>query len=102
MNTTFLNEVILGLSKKPKEFSSKYFYDDKGDKIFQEIMQMEEYYLPKYELEILLNQTESIVNSFGFDQLDVIGLGSGDGSKTKHFLKKIIDFHLVFFPISLT
>jgi dimethylhistidine N-methyltransferase len=104
MNTTFLNEVILGLSKKPKEFSSKYFYDDKGDKIFQEIMQMEEYYLPKYELEILLNQTESIVNSFGFDQLDVIGLGSGDGSKTKHFLKKIIDLRkkVVYYPLDIS
>ncbi|MFT7350322.1 MAG: L-histidine N-alpha-methyltransferase [Flavobacterium sp.] len=104
MNTTFLNDVILGLSKTPKELSSKYFYDDKGDKIFQEIMQLEEYYLPKCEMEILLNQTENIANSLVFEQIDVIGLGSGDGSKTKHFLKKIIDLgkKAVYYPLDIS
>lgn len=104
MNTTFLNDVILGLSKTPKELSSKYFYDDKGDKIFQEIMQMEEYYLPKCEMEILLNQTENIINSLGFEKIDVIGLGSGDGSKTKYFLKKIIDLgkKAVYYPLDIS
>jgi dimethylhistidine N-methyltransferase len=104
MNTTFLNDVISGLSKTPKELSSKYFYDDKGDKIFQEIMQMEEYYLPKCEMEILLNQTQDIVKSFGFEHIDVIGLGSGDGSKTKHFLKKIIELgkKVVYYPLDIS
>lgn len=104
MNTNFLNDVIEGLSQTPKQLSSKYFYDDKGDKIFQQIMQMEEYYLPKCEMEIIHNQTENIVNSLGFDKLDIIGLGSGDGSKTKHFLKHIIDLGktAVYYPLDIS
>ena len=91
MNTTFYKDIIEGLSKPQKTLSSKYFYDDAGDKIFQEIMQMEEYYLPKCELEILNQQTEKIVNSVGYKSFDIVGLGAGDGSKTKHFLKTIYD-----------
>lgn len=104
MNQDFYKDVIEGLSKHQKTLSSKYFYDDAGDKIFQEIMQMEEYYLPHSELEILNNQTEKIVNSFGFESFDIIGLGSGDGSKTKHFLKKIVDLgkNVVFYPLDIS
>ena len=104
MDTIFLNDVITGLSKPQKQLSSKYFYDDKGDKIFQEIMQMEEYYLPQCELEIIKNQTENIVKLIGFDKLDVVGLGSGDGSKTKYFLKKIIDLGIkvAYYPLDIS
>ncbi|MBQ0786925.1 MAG: L-histidine N(alpha)-methyltransferase, partial [Oceanihabitans sp.] len=38
MNTDFANDVIEGLSSKKKHLSSKYFYDDIGSRIFQEIM----------------------------------------------------------------
>ena len=104
MNQTFYKDVIEGLSKPQKTLSSKYFYDDAGDKIFQEIMHMDEYYLPKCEVEILINQTEKIVNSFGFDSFDIVGLGAGDGSKTKHFLKKITDLNktVVYYPLDIS
>lgn len=104
MNTTFYKDIIEGLSKPQKTLSSKYFYDDAGDKIFQEIMQMEEYYLPKCELEILNQQTEKIVNSVGFDSFDIVGLGAGDGSKTKHFLKRITDLNkkVVYYPLDIS
>ncbi len=42
----FLQHVKEGLSKTPKALSSRYFYDEIGNKLFQEIMQMDEYYLP--------------------------------------------------------
>ena len=104
MNQTFYKDVIQGLSEESKTLSSKYFYDDAGDKIFQEIMQMEEYYLPKCELEILNNQTENIVNSVGFNSFDIVGLGAGDGSKTKHFLKRITDLNkkVVYYPLDIS
>ena len=104
MNTTFYKDIIEGLSKPQKTLSSKYFYDDAGDKIFQEIMQMEEYYLPKCELEILNQQTEKIVNSVGYKSFDIVGLGAGDGSKTKHFLKRITDLNkkVVYYPLDIS
>ncbi|MFT7667195.1 MAG: L-histidine N-alpha-methyltransferase, partial [Patiriisocius sp.] len=40
LNTTFKKEVFDGLSTYPKYISSKYIYDAKGDKLFQDIMAM--------------------------------------------------------------
>lgn len=45
MNDTFKNEVHQGLSSSPKALPSKYFYDQKGDAIFVEIMNLPEYYI---------------------------------------------------------
>ncbi|MCB8999891.1 MAG: L-histidine N(alpha)-methyltransferase, partial [Bacteroidales bacterium] len=39
----FLNDVVEGLSSSPKRLSSKYFYDETGDKLFHKIMNQPEY-----------------------------------------------------------
>ena len=41
--TEFATEVREGLTAFPKHLSSKYFYDEKGDALFQDIMAMPEY-----------------------------------------------------------
>ncbi len=46
-------DVAKGLSDNPKYLSSKYFYDEQGDKLFQKIVQLDEYYLTNAEYEIL-------------------------------------------------
>ncbi|MEM1121805.1 MAG: L-histidine N(alpha)-methyltransferase, partial [Bacteroidota bacterium] len=51
--TQFAHDIEQGLSNKPKKLSSKYFYDAKGDELFQQIMSMDEYYLTDCEFEIL-------------------------------------------------
>ena len=93
MNTTdqFEKDVIEGLSLPQKKISSKYFYDEIGDKIFQEIMQLDEYYLPKAELEILQNESEKVASYLPEKSFDMLELGAGDGSKTVHFLKQMVD-----------
>ena len=53
MNNKFANDVIEGLTSKNKYLSPKYFYDDMGSIIFQEIMNLPEYYLTDSEFEIL-------------------------------------------------
>ena len=50
---TFEKDVLTGLQSNPKRLYSKYFYDDKGSSIFQQIMHMPEYYLPGCETEVL-------------------------------------------------
>ncbi len=54
--STFSKDVIYGLSQHPKSLSSRYFYDEEGDRIFQQIMNMPEYYLTNCEYEILSQQ----------------------------------------------
>lgn len=88
----FAENVLKGLKSTPKYLSSKYFYDDKGSKIFQQIMQMPEYYLTQCEQDILINYGDSIVKiiSRGSGQYHLIELGSGDGQKTQLLLHKMV------------
>ncbi len=81
-----------GLSSTPKYLLSKYFYDDNGSSIFQEITKMPEYYLTKSEQEILETQKEQMTDAFisGDPEIDLLELGSGDGSKTKILLKLLL------------
>jgi len=44
----------------PKQLSSRYFYDDRGSQLFQEIMELPEYYLTSCELDIFSEQKEKI------------------------------------------
>lgn len=91
-NSSFLKDVLNGLSQQPKRLSSKYFYDAKGDQLFQRIMELPEYYLTRAEEEILSSQTASIIDSFGFKTAtnnSLIELGAGDGSKTQHLLRSL-------------
>jgi len=87
---SFINDVIWGLSDPQKHLPSKYFYDEKGSRIFQEIMRMEEYYLPACEMEILNQQSQKIAAQVSHEEFDVIELGAGDGSKTLIFLEAAV------------
>ena len=58
MNSEFAIDVDIGLSDANKYLSSKYFYDDKGSYLFQQIMELPEYYLTRAELNIF--QTKSL------------------------------------------
>ncbi len=93
----FATDVLTGLTESPKRLSSKYFYDDEGSRLFQQIMKLPEYYLTRSEMEIFTEQAENILQAFsaGEDAFDVIELGAGDGTKTavliRHFLNRGID-----------
>ncbi len=102
---TFAEDVRRGLSSNPKFLSSKYFYDDEGSRLFQEIMKLPEYYLTKSEFEIFSTQTKQIYEAFGASgEFDLIELGAGDGAKTSvlvdYFLKRKAAFTYV--PIDIS
>jgi dimethylhistidine N-methyltransferase len=88
----FLQEILAGLQAKPKYLLSKYFYDDLGDKIFQQIMASEEYYLTKCELEIFEQQTVQLCNTLknGFNSFDLVELGAGDATKSSLLLNQLV------------
>lgn len=102
----FAEDVLRGLTSTPKQLSSKYFYDDEGSRLFQEIMKLPEYYLTRSELEIFQTQTDAIFRSFanGDNAFDLIELGAGDGTKTAvlvdHFLKQNAD--ISYSPIDIS
>ncbi len=86
-------EIVKGLKDNPKHLFSKYFYDQKGDVLFQQIMSMPEYYLTGCELEIFTNKKEEIAQAIkAFDaQFDLVELGAGDATKSSHLLKYLVD-----------
>lgn len=92
----FVHDILTGLARSPKKLSSKYFYDEQGDKLFQDIMQMPEYYLTDCEYEIFETHRQTILNAIGKKAFQLIELGAGDGYKTKvllrHFLAQGADF----------
>ena len=85
-------DTLRGLSSTPKFLLSKYFYDDQGSRIFQDIMQMPEYYLTDCEHEIFTTHREQIAEAFGDGggEFNLIELGSGDGLKTKILLQQMV------------
>lgn len=89
----FLNDVLTGLQSTPKHLSSKYFYDKKGDELFQKIMAMPEYYLTRCELDIFKNKTGEIADCIKADQqpFDLIELGAGDAMKSTYLLEYLIE-----------
>ena len=95
---TFAEDVLKGLSSTPKFLSSKYFYDDEGSRLFQEIMKLPEYYLTRAEFDIFETRRKEIFEAFknGNTEFDVIELGAGDGTKTAvlidYFLQQKVDF----------
>jgi dimethylhistidine N-methyltransferase len=102
----FASDVAAGLSSDPKQLSSKYFYDDEGSRIFQQIMKLPEYYPTRCETEIFTTQTTEIFGAFTLGQpaFDLIELGAGDGAKTailvEHFLAQKADF--TYMPIDIS
>ena len=56
------HEVELGLRAVPKRIPCRFFYDEAGSKLFEEICEQPEYYLTRVEDEILARHAEAIVD----------------------------------------
>lgn len=99
-------EVRTGLGSFPKRLSSKFIYDKKGDRLFQQIMEMPTYYLYDCEYEILERYSKQLSELFckKGETINLIDLGAGDGKKTKILLRYMVqnDFDFVYKPIDIS
>jgi L-histidine N-alpha-methyltransferase len=103
--TQFAADVFQGLTSHPKRLSSKYFYDKKGDELFQEIMHLPEYYLTGREFDILEANKKALATAFSSDSgFDLIELGAGNGKKTKILLKHFTEekLNFTFVPVDIS
>jgi dimethylhistidine N-methyltransferase len=106
MDKQFAEDVRTGLSSNPKYLQSKYFYNEAGDKLFQQIMDVEEYYLTNSEYDIFDRQKSELLKHFSPDgqRFELIEFGAGDGLKTKilieYFLKQEVDFSYI--PVDIS
>jgi L-histidine N-alpha-methyltransferase len=84
------DDVRAGLLSTPKDLSPwpKYFYDEKGSELFEEITAVPEYYQTRTELSILEEKAPEIITRTGCREL--IELGSGYASKTRALLDAMV------------
>lgn len=102
----FMAETLVGLKALPKFMHSKYFYDECGDRLFQEIMKTDEYYLTTAEMDILSNRSAEIASLIVGKKtaFDLIELGAGDATKSIHLLKALsaLDVEFSYLPVDIS
>jgi len=85
---TLLDEIINGLKSPQKYIPSKLFYDERGSQLFDQICELDEYYLTRTELSIIENNINGITHLIDENTL-FIEFGSGSSLKTRRILKNI-------------
>jgi L-histidine Nalpha-methyltransferase len=77
-------DVFDGLQQKPKSLPPKWFYDEVGSDLFDQITRLPEYYPTRTEAAILRARADSIAAATRADTL--VELGSGTSEKTRMLL----------------
>jgi L-histidine N-alpha-methyltransferase len=86
---SILAEVRAGLTARRKRLPSKYFYDQRGSELFEEITRLPEYYLTRAEREILEAWVPGLVATLRPSAL--VELGAGSAAKTRLLLDAMRD-----------
>jgi len=89
LETALADDVRRGLTAKPKELPPKWFYDDRGSDLFDQITRLTEYYPTRAERAILDARASEIAALTGADTL--VELGSGTSEKTRLLLSALAD-----------
>ena len=76
-----LAEVADGLSSPQKELSPKYFYDQRGSELFEEITRLDEYYPTRAERALLEEWMPSLIGRLRSRSLIELGAGSAEKSR---------------------
>lgn len=78
-----------GLTATPKDLPPKWFYDDRGSQLFDEITRLPEYYPTRAERAILTAHAPEIAQRTRAETL--VELGSGTSEKTRLLLDALLD-----------
>lgn len=93
-------DVIAGLSATPKALPSKYFYDERGSQLFEEITRQPEYDLTRTELALLQRVMPAVREAVGAGA-HVVEYGSGSGRKT-HLLLAGLAEAVAYTPVEIS
>lgn len=86
----WLAEVLAGLRGSPKTLPPKLFYDAVGSRLFEEICELQEYYVTRTELALLERWGGAMAAHVGPGAV-VVELGTGSGSKTRLLLDRLTE-----------
>ena len=100
VSADFLAEVVAGLSSSPRTLPCKFFYDERGADLFQEICELPEYYITRTETELLRRFAPEISESIGANAA-LIGFGTGAGIKTRMLLEQLQN-PIAYIPVDIS
>ena len=102
----FASHIRKGLCQSlgKKWINSKFFYDEKGSYLFDQICLQQEYYLTRTETEILERYSKDIVSDLKCPTASMIEFGNGSSIKTRIILKHFFSLgvHVMYFPIDIS
>lgn len=98
--SSFLGDVLDGLSRRPKRLPPKYFYDREGSRLFDAICELAEYYPTRTELAILEANAAAIADACG-DRVRIVEPGAGSETKAKILLRALGDRCVEYVPVDV-
>lgn len=96
----FLDDVLHGLSLAPKTLPCKYFYDETGSRLFDEICRLDEYYPTRTETAIMQSHAGEMAALLGRDVV-LVEYGSGSSTKSRILLDSLPDL-AAYVPIDIS
>jgi dimethylhistidine N-methyltransferase len=99
-DVVFCKEVLSGLSLPQKTLPSRFFYDERGSALFEEITKLPEYYPTRTEV-TLLGSCRSSIASYLPQGTAVVEFGSGSSQKTE-LLLEALDHPSAYIPIEIS
>ncbi len=85
---SIIEEVQQGLRKQQKELPPKYFYDERGSKLFDAITELPEYYPTRTEIQLLKKHADEFADLLGTNSI-LFELGSGSSLKIRILLEAL-------------
>ena len=100
LDAGFLEDVLDGLGQAEKTLPAKYFYDERGSRLFDEICELEEYYPTRTETSLLARHAGAIAEQVG-KGVTLLELGSGSSTKVRLLLDRL-DEPAAYIPVDIS
>lgn len=78
----FEEAILAGLARAPKEVPCKYFYDEAGSRLFEQICELPEYYQTRTEMALLQRHAPEIAALIGAEA-EIVEFGAGSLRKVR-------------------
>ena len=100
LDKSLRQDVVHGLTADPKTLPPKWFYDERGSALFEEITRLEEYYPTRRERSILEARAAEIAELTGARTL--LELGAGSAEKTRLLLDALASTLETYVPVDVS
>jgi len=97
---SILEEVLEGLRGPQKSLPSKYFYDERGSRLFEQITRLKEYYPTRTEKAIMQQYMPEIAECIAGDSV-LVELGSGSSKKIRLLLNHLTNI-AAYVPVEIS